>query len=122
MSHKSIAEFDDQLIEVRINCPNPWVADAIAAMLLRKCLVGAVNRINSFSSYRWGGVSKSRDETILLGKTRASLFDDVASETARQHPFDTPSISAISLDYVTERYRDWILSQTSEAAHPEPIG
>ncbi len=106
---------DTGLIEIRINCPNPWVADAIAARLLGDNLVAAVNRVEAFSSYRWRGVEKSRDEVILYAKTRANLFDTVVETVGPMHPFDEPSITAIDITYATENYREWVLSSTRAA-------
>ncbi len=105
----------EPLIEIRINCPNPWVSDAISARLLADNLVAAVSRVDAFSSYHWDGIEKSRDEVVLLAKTRATLFGAVVELAERMHTYDTPSITAVEMPYVTEKYRNWILSETRAA-------
>lgn len=115
MLTRTIAVDREPLIEIRINCPNPWVCDAISACLLNERLVAAVNRVEAFSSYRWDGLEKSRDEIVMLAKTRASLFGVVADIVTRMHPYENPSITATDIPYATEAYRTWILSETRAA-------
>lgn len=105
----------EPLIEIRINCPNPWVGDAISARILNEHLAAAVNRVGAFSSYHWDGIEKSRDEIVLLAKTRASLFGAVAELADRMHPYEVPSITATDIVYTTEAYRAWVLSETRAA-------
>ena len=84
--------------------------------MLNDRLVAAVNRIEVFSSYHWEGLEKSRDEIVLLAKTRASLFNEIAEVVLRMHPYENPSITATDIVYATEAYRSWILAETRTAA------
>jgi uncharacterized protein involved in tolerance to divalent cations len=49
-------------------------------------------------------------------KTRAALFDAVASAVRELHPHACPAIWASSFAAVTPDYRDWIFAETAGVA------
>ena len=105
------------IIDIRINCPGVEVADAIVEALLDRRLIAAANRHPEiFSRYVWKGERHMRTEIPLVVRTRADLFDAVASAVKAAHPYETPSITGVVIDHVSGDYSAWILETTADAS------
>ena len=81
-------------------------AEAIAQALLDQRLAACVQMTPIASRYRWQGEIVRDDEVLLLIKTRAVLFDEVAATIRAAHAYETPEIIATS---VVEGSRDYLL-------------
>ncbi|MGD9646763.1 MAG: divalent-cation tolerance protein CutA, partial [Pirellulales bacterium] len=64
------------------------------------------------STYHWQGAIESAEELVLVAKTRGELFDKVAAEIARLHPYDTPEIIAVPIAAGSAKYLKWIADET----------
>lgn len=101
------------IVEVHVNCPSAVVADRIAAAVLAKRLAAAANRHPEIvSRYRWKGAPCEAAETPLVLKTRKELFEALAEEIRRVHPYETPGVVAVELVAATPDYAAWIIAET----------
>jgi len=82
---------------------------AIVALRLAACvniLPGMV------SHYWWQGEVVRGEEVVMLLKTRASLTDKVCAAVRERHPYDTPAILTLPLEWVDPAYHAWIVAET----------
>ncbi|GAA4229762.1 divalent-cation tolerance protein CutA [Actinomadura meridiana] len=73
------------------------------------------------STYWWEGEIESAEEWLVLFKTSADRFDELASLITELHSYDTPEIIATpvvagSMDYLT-----WITEQTEPGERDEAV-
>ncbi|HSM41615.1 MAG TPA: divalent-cation tolerance protein CutA [Afifellaceae bacterium] len=104
------------IIDIWINCPDETVARRIAEDLIDKRLAACANLYPAIRSvYRWQGAIERESEVPLLVKTRADLFDAVATAVGAIHPYETPSIIGLEIAHVNADYRDWVVAETGKA-------
>jgi periplasmic divalent cation tolerance protein len=66
------------------------------------------------STYWWEGQIESAEEWMVLFKTTADCFEDLAAQIAEQHSYDTPEIIATPVVGGSADYLAWVREQTSE--------
>lgn len=99
-------------IQIVATCPTRELADQIARALVELRLAACAQVGGPISStYHWQGVVESAEEFVLVAKTRGELFDQVAAEIARLHPYDTPEIIAVPIMAGSRKYLDWIAAE-----------
>jgi periplasmic divalent cation tolerance protein len=105
---------------VIVTCPE-GSAEGIAKEVLKLRLAACVNILGSVRSrYRWKGKLESAEESLLLIKTRAELFDKLERTVKRVHPYETPEIVGLSVERGSNAYLDWIEKET--APNPREAG
>lgn len=99
----------DVLIEVRVNCASEDEAAAIASAVVGRGLAGAANILPAITSiYRWKGEVRTSAEVPLLLKTLERQFRPLAELIGEMHSYETPSITAVRLEFVSRSYREWM--------------
>ena len=105
------------VIEVWVNCPDREVAARISAALIAERVVACANILAGIDSvYRWKGSVERATEFPLVAKTRGSLFDAVCRRVKSLHPYETPAITGVAIDFVDRDYEAWIVAETAVAA------
>jgi periplasmic divalent cation tolerance protein len=99
-------------VEIQITCGSQDEADRIAAALVDGRLAACVQRLPIRSTYRWEGAVQHDDEVLLLVKTVAARFDDVAATVRELHSYDVPAITAVPIVRGTDDYLAWIDAET----------
>ena len=85
------------------------IADAVVADRLAAC----ANIIPGMHSvYHWQGKIEEADETVVIFKTRATLFQAVEARVKELHKYSAPCIVALPLEGVHQPYLDWIMAET----------
>jgi periplasmic divalent cation tolerance protein len=88
-------------------------AEAIAEALVQDRLAACVNVLGTVQSiYRWQGKVEKADETVLIAKTRAELFDEVRERVKTLHSYDVPCIVAYPMIDGYAPYLEWIKAET----------
>lgn len=100
-------------VEIQVTCGSPEEADRIADELVARRLAACVQRLPIRSTYRWEGEVQHDDEILLLVKTRAARFDDVARLVRELHSYDVPAITAVPVVAGSDDYLAWIDAETS---------
>jgi len=104
------------IIDIWINCPDEGVASRIAEDLIDKRLAACANLYPAVRSvFRWQGAIERVSEVPLLVKTRADLFDAVATAVRAVHPYEAPSIIGLEIAHANADYRDWVVAETGKA-------
>lgn len=107
-----------RVLEIWINCPDEETADSISETLIEMRLAACTNRFAEIqSSYHWKGAVASEPEIPLLVKSREDLFEKIAEVVNSIHPYETPAILGIPVEFVNPDFRDWIMSETAPVPH-----
>ena len=99
-------------VEIQVTCGSHDEADRIAAALVDGRLAACVQRLPIRSTYRWEGEVQHDDEVLLLVKTVAARFDDVAATVRELHSYDVPAITAVPIVRGSDDYLAWIDAET----------
>jgi len=88
-------------------------ADHLATTLVEEHLVACVNIVGPIRSvYRWQGRVHNDEELLLVIKTRAALFESLATRVRTLHSYETPEVIALPIVAGAQPYLDWLLAQT----------
>jgi periplasmic divalent cation tolerance protein len=104
---------DIQHIIVYITTPDRGTGETIAGALIERKLAACVNLTPVHSIYRWEGQVAREDETLLIIKTRADLFETQLLAAVRElHPYEVPEIIALPVVLGAPGYLKWIDEET----------
>ena len=101
--------------EIQITCGSDDEASAIGHRLVEQRLAACVQSIPIGSVYEWDGAIHDDREVLLLVKTRADRFDDVAQVVDELHSYELPAVTMVPITG-TRSYLEWIDRQVGEAA------
>lgn len=101
---------------VLVTAPDEKTAQTIAQTLLEKKLIACANIVPAVQSlFWWQEEIENEDEVLLLLKTRAVLFEQLASAIRAVHPYQVPEIIALPVVMGSADYLSWIDQSTGEA-------
>jgi periplasmic divalent cation tolerance protein len=104
-----------KMIEIWINCPDRETAQNISDALLANHRIACANiHPEVQSSYRWKGSIEKDPEIPLVLKTREENFSLVVDEVREMHPYETPSIIGVPVEFVNRDYLDWVYAETEQ--------
>lgn len=84
-------------------------AHDIAGLLISEKKAACVNIVPAVRSlFRWEGTLQSATESLLLVKTKASLFPDVVELVRSAHSYEVPEIIALPIIDGSEEYLNWL--------------
>ncbi|HPZ45731.1 MAG TPA: divalent-cation tolerance protein CutA [Novosphingobium sp.] len=92
-------------------CPFPDAqsARAVAGTMLDEGLVACANILGSMLSlFTWNGERGEAEETGVLFKTDAALFERVVVRLAELHPYESPAILAWRCDAAHPATAAWL--------------
>jgi len=90
-----------------IAVPRDAAAD-LAHALVEERLAACVNQVDCRSTYRWEGEVHDDAEAILLAKTTAERYPDLADRAEDLHPHDVPCIERFDEVEVHDAFADWV--------------
>lgn len=104
----------DEVCEVFINAPEvDWLIE-FTRRLVEDRLVASGNVIEPIRSiYRWQGQIFDKPEARVVLNTRRSLVPQIIERANREHPYEVPSVVAITF-FGNPAYVQWILDETIE--------
>ena len=97
--------------------PDSQTAKQAAMQLVDMRLAACVQLFPINSVYLWQGEICDENETVLVIKSRASLFDAVRAAIEANHPYEVPEIVQIPIADGLPAYLRWI-SDCTEGAVP----
>jgi periplasmic divalent cation tolerance protein len=104
-----------QYIVVLVTAKDTAEAGKIAGRLLESKLIACANIVDGVKSmFWWQGKIDHAGETILVLKTRRSLFKKIVLEVKAIHSYDTPEIIALPVIEGSSDYLKWIDASVSK--------
>jgi periplasmic divalent cation tolerance protein len=83
-------------------------ARALAGAILEKKLAACVNILPGVEShYWWQGKLDSAQEVLLVIKSSAEQFDELAALVKERHSYECPEIIALAPQEIAPAYRKW---------------
>jgi len=102
----------DKII-VLITTSSKEEAEAIGGHLVETKLAACVNIIPEIQSlFFWEGKRCSESETLLLVKTKRSLFAPLCEAVQKQHSYSVPEMIALPIIEGTPNYLQWVDENT----------
>ncbi|MFH1848277.1 MAG: divalent-cation tolerance protein CutA [Candidatus Omnitrophota bacterium] len=96
-------------ITIFVTCGSKKEAQSISRALVSKGLAACGNITGGIDSiFTWKGKVRQAKETMLILKTRESLFKKAALEIRRIHSYEVPEIIAMPILKADKPYLDWI--------------
>ncbi len=100
---------DVKYIVIFVTCANREEGEKISHSLVEKKLVACVNLIPEITSrYWWQEKIEVSSETLLIIKTKKSLFKQIVAEVKKLHSYTVPEIIALPIIDGNKNYLDWI--------------
>lgn len=94
---------------VHITAPSIEEAKRIASALVNEHLAACCSIIPGIRSiYRWHGEIHDDEEQLLLCKTRAERFTQLAERVRELHSYDVPEIIQLPVSAGSQPYLHWI--------------
>ncbi|GGK84394.1 divalent cation tolerance protein [Planomonospora parontospora subsp. parontospora] len=103
-------------LEVRVTTADRAEAERIRAAAVGERLAADAQLLGPIESvYRWAGEVQRAEEWLLLMKTTAERFEELARRVRELHSYEVPQIVAVVLAAGTPDYLDWIRRETSRS-------
>ncbi len=98
---------------VYIPCKNRAQALLIGETLVRQKLAACANIPGVMDSiYEWKGKLCRERETLLIVKTRKSLFKKLETAARKLHSYECPCLCAFEITSANQDYLAWVNAQT----------
>ncbi|GAA0837825.1 divalent-cation tolerance protein CutA [Streptosporangium amethystogenes subsp. fukuiense] len=100
-------------VEVRVTTSSREEAERICSAVVGRRLAADCQIIAPIESvYWWEGEIQRSEELLLLMKTTAGRFEDLARRVRESHSYEVPQIVAVPLVVGNTDYLDWIRRET----------
>jgi periplasmic divalent cation tolerance protein len=84
-------------------------AEKITLLLLKERLIACANIVNPVTSFfHWSGKIDKAEECLIVMKSRADLFTQVAEHVKGLHSYEVPEILALPIAEGSAAYLDWM--------------
>jgi periplasmic divalent cation tolerance protein len=104
-------------ISVYMTVASAEEAETIARALVTGKLAACVNILPGAKSiYRWKGQIEEAKETILVAKSRATLFPRIEEKVKNLSSYECPCIVAMPIAMGHRPYLDWLTAETVQAS------
>ncbi|WP_405395257.1 divalent-cation tolerance protein CutA [Microbispora hainanensis] len=101
-------------IEVHVTASSRGEADRISSEIVARRLAACAQVVAPISStYWWAGEVQQAEEWLLLMKTTADRFEDLAACVRELHSYEVPEIVAVPIVQGTPDYLEWIRRETA---------
>ncbi len=87
--------------------------ERIATTVVSEQLAACVNIVGPIVSiYRWDDQVQRDEELLLVMKSRAALFDELAVRVKALHSYETPEVIAVPITSGSQSSLEWLLGAT----------
>jgi periplasmic divalent cation tolerance protein len=108
-----------EAIVVLVTASSQEEAKMIGASLVEQKLSACANIVSGVHSiFSWKGEICREEETLLVLKTRKSLFEPLCQAVKNIHSYSVPEIIALSVVEGSKEYLEWIEENTLQPPSP----
>lgn len=101
------------LVFAYVTASSPEEARRIGRVLVEERLAACVNILpGMISIYRWQGAVETAEETVLIAKTRAELFEALSARVKALHSYEVPCVVELRLGRGNPDYLGWLEAET----------
>ncbi|PWC32178.1 divalent-cation tolerance protein CutA [Azospirillum sp. TSO22-1] len=101
------------LVFAYVTASSPDEARRIGRALVEERLAACVNILpGMISIYRWQGAVETAEETVLIAKTRADLFEALSARVKELHSYEVPCVVELRLGRGNPDYLGWLETET----------
>jgi periplasmic divalent cation tolerance protein len=113
---------DQAYVQVTTTIDSRQEAASLARAAVEDRLAASAQLIGPIAStYWWEGEIESAEEWMVLFKTTADRFQDLAALITEQHSYDTPEIIATPVVAGSADYLGWVRDQTDDLQDLDPL-
>lgn len=94
--------------QVWLSCADEPEAKKISDVLLKKRLIACAKQMPINSTFHWKGGTDSSNEILLVMESREDLFEEIETEVARLHSYETFVLQAVSLSRLSSGAQEWL--------------
>jgi len=100
---------NDNYILILVTTKDKQEAEKITKALLNERLIACGNIAGPVTSlFYWSGQIEKSEEYLIVMKSRADLFEQVAERVKRLHSYEVPEILALPIVDGSKAYFDWM--------------
>ncbi len=89
-------------------------AENLAQIVLERRLAACVQISSCISMYHWQGTVEQTGELKLVMKSFADLYPQLEQLILEHHPYDTPEILALPIQFAGSGYLDWMIAELKQ--------
>ena|SRR3990167_498447 len=91
-----------------LTCEDKAEASKVAKALLKKHLIACAKQISVSADFHWQNKIEHAKEILLLMESRMDLFDEIETEVAKLHSYDTFVLEAIPISKISAKAKEWL--------------
>lgn len=99
---------ENNFCQVWLSFADKAEADKIAKALLDKKLIACAKQLPVKSSFAWEGKTSTSEEIWMSMETREDLFDEIESEAAKLHSYDTFVLTSNPINKISKKAETWM--------------
>ncbi|HEX4812039.1 MAG TPA: divalent-cation tolerance protein CutA [Nonomuraea sp.] len=104
-------------IEVHVTAADRGEAASICRAVVERRLAACAQALGPITStYWWEGKVEEAEEWLVLLKTTADLFDELAASVREVHSYDVPEIIAVPVRAGSADYLAWVTRETGSGS------
>lgn len=89
-------------------------AKYLARMLLTERVCACVNIVKGVKSlFWWKDKLDEANESLLIIKTKETLFEKLKTLIKNNHPYEVPEIISFKIDNINQEYLNWLNKEAS---------
>ncbi|MBW2329239.1 MAG: divalent-cation tolerance protein CutA [Deltaproteobacteria bacterium] len=89
-------------------------ADKLARLVLEQRLAACIQITPCRSFYHWQGAIEQDNELKLVMKSSVNLYPQLEKFILDHHPYDTPEILAVPVQFGNSGYLDWLTGELKQ--------
>jgi periplasmic divalent cation tolerance protein len=107
------------IITVFVTVPSEK-AELLTKALLSERVCACVNIVGEVKSFFWwkGKIDEAK-ESLLIIKTKETLFGKLKELIKNNHPYSTPEVIGFKVDQVNKEYLDWVIQEANAAPYSQ---
>jgi periplasmic divalent cation tolerance protein len=96
-------------IIILVTAKDTQESEAISQKLLDEHLIACANIVSPVTSFfYWMGKVERAEECLIIMKSRADLFEQVAERVKSLHSYEVPEVLALPIVECSKAYLDWL--------------